>query len=242
MGVPGFVTWLEATAPEAMVSVPLPAGAPPRTADVVAFDMNSLLHTALRNSRDEDRALMSVFQKLHSTLQQVEPRSHVLLAIDGAAPLAKLATQRKRRGSASQRKRKGVPGLCATPGTRFMARLEQSLIYWCCQELSAQRARHLTFEISGSDVPGEGEVKILEWVLGHVQKKAPTAGWPAQAAGFWHCFSPRQGRSTGPGGTPWRRRSLRGRGAVPAAPWFQPHRVLDAGAQPQLLGRDAGRR
>jgi len=163
MGVPGFVTWLEATAPEALASIP--AGAPPRRADVVAFDMNSLLHTSLRNSRDEDRALMSVFQKLHTTLLQVSPRSHVLLAVDGAAPLAKLATQRKRRGSASQRKPKGVPGLCATPGTRFMARLEQALIYWCCQELSSQRAKHLTFELSGSDVPGEGEVKILEWLL-----------------------------------------------------------------------------
>ena len=152
MGVPGFVTWLESTAPEAIVTIPL--GAPPRAADVVAFDMNSLLHTALRNSRDEDRALMSVFQKLHSTIRHLTPGTHVLLAVDGAAPLAKLATQRKRRGLASQRKRKGVPGLCATPGTQFMSRLEQALIYWCCQELSAQRARHLTFELSGSDVPG----------------------------------------------------------------------------------------
>ena len=163
MGVPGFVTWLEATAPEALVTIQY--GAPPRAADVVAFDMNSLLHTALRSSQNEDRALISVFQKLHAAIRQVEPETHVLLAVDGAAPLAKLATQRKRRGSASQRKHKGVPGLCATPGTRFMARLEQALIYWCCQELSAYRARHLTFELSGSDVPGEGEVKILEWLL-----------------------------------------------------------------------------
>ena len=114
MGVPGFVTWLEATAPGALVTIPY--GAPPRVADVVAFDMNSLLHTALRSSRNEDRALISVFQKLHAAIRQVEPGTHVLLAVDGAAPLAKLATQRKRRGSASQRKHKGVPGLCATPG------------------------------------------------------------------------------------------------------------------------------
>ena len=66
MGVPGFVTWLEATAPEALVTIPY--GAPPRVADVVAFDMNSLLHTALRSSRNEDRALISVFQKLHAAI------------------------------------------------------------------------------------------------------------------------------------------------------------------------------
>ena len=54
--------------------------------------------------------------ELHAAIRQVEPGTHVLLAVDGAAPLAKLATQRKRRGSASQRKHKGVPGLCATPG------------------------------------------------------------------------------------------------------------------------------
>ena len=61
-----------------------------------------------------------------------------------------------------------------------MARLEQALIYWCCQELSAYRARHLTFELSGSDVPGEGEVKILEWLL---DRNCSTSGSVALVGG-----------------------------------------------------------
>lgn len=171
MGIPGFVTWLEQASPEAVVAVPAET---PREADVVAFDMNGLLHSALRSSRDEDEAILRVFQMLHANLKSVRPRSTVLLAIDGAAPLAKMETQRKRRVSTSnrqERKKRGVSALCATPGTRFMGALEAALVYWCCAELSTQRARHLTFELSGSDVPGEGEVKILEWILARGEER-----------------------------------------------------------------------
>ena len=137
MGVPGFVAWLE-TFPEALVDIEIDADGPSRAADVVAFDLNSLVHNALRNSKNEDQAIKKVFQMLHSTLKQVRPHSTVLLALDGAAPLAKMETQRKRRAKSSGKsKRQGVSGLCATPGTRFMADMEQALVYWCCSELSA---------------------------------------------------------------------------------------------------------
>jgi 5'-3' exonuclease len=130
MGVPGFMSWLEATAPEALLEIS--AEDPPRHADVVAFDLNALVHTALRGARDEDHALIRVFQGLHTTLRHVQPHQSVILALDGAAPLAKMETQRKRRAKTSGRESKGAKGLsalCATPGTRFMARMEQSLTY-----------------------------------------------------------------------------------------------------------------
>ena len=169
LGVPGLITWLEATAPQAVVEVPTGGRerAPERSADVVAFDLNSMLHNALRNSRTEDQAIVRVFSMLHATLRSIRVRSTVVLALDGAAPLAKIETQRKRRVQSSRRAKRsrGVSGLCATPGTKFMARLESALTYWCCSELGTRRARHLAFELSGSDVPGEGEVKIIDWVL-----------------------------------------------------------------------------
>ena len=183
MGVPGFVSWLETHSPEALVEMPaLPrenSEITPREVDVVAFDLNSLVHNALRNARDEDQAIAMVFQMLHSALRQVRPRTTVVLALDGAAPIAKLETQRKRRAVSSRRderkkskpdtrkKRRpaGVSALCATPGTRFMASLEGALTYWICAELQTYRARGLRFLLSGSDVPGEGELKIVDWLL-----------------------------------------------------------------------------
>ena len=92
MGVPGFVSWLEAHSPEALVEMPaLPrenSEITPREVDVVAFDLNSLVHNALRNARDEDQAIAMVFQMLHSALRQVRPRTTVVLALDGPAPPA----------------------------------------------------------------------------------------------------------------------------------------------------------
>ena len=75
MGVPGFVSWLETHSPEALVEIPLASEtAPPREVEVVAFDLNSLVHNALRNARNEDQAITFVFQALHRALQQVQPR------------------------------------------------------------------------------------------------------------------------------------------------------------------------
>ena len=38
---------------------------------------------------------------------------------------------------------------------------ENAMLYFCCAELAAYRARGLTFWMSGSDVAGEGEIKLL---------------------------------------------------------------------------------
>ena len=43
-----------------------------------------------------------------------------------------------------------------------MAELESALLYFICSELSTYRARGVTFRLSGADVPGEGEIKLLE--------------------------------------------------------------------------------
>ena len=74
------------------------------SADVVAFDLNSLLHNQLRRAADEPHAIKLTFQKLHATLRCVRPESTVLLAIDGSGPMAKMATQQsRRRKTASKR-------------------------------------------------------------------------------------------------------------------------------------------
>jgi XRN 5'-3' exonuclease N-terminus len=58
--------------------------------------------------------------------------------------------------------------LCITPGTEFMAQAEQTLLYWAWQRLSARQTaislHNVKIFISSSTVPGEGEVKLLEWM------------------------------------------------------------------------------
>ena len=167
LGVPGFLSWVEASVPSAATKLP-----ENYTSTVVAFDMNALLHNQFRKAKNTDHVIMLVFSRLHATLRLVRPGSTVLLALDGPAPVAKISTQRSRRHRTSRREaagregsRKGgrgaVSSLHATPGTSFMRKLEEALIFFACSELNTMRARHLSFLVSGSEVPGEGEIKIL---------------------------------------------------------------------------------
>ena len=203
------------------------------SADVVAFDLNSLLHSQLRRARDETHAIKLTFQKLHATLRCVRPERYVLLAIDGAGPMAKMATQqaRRRKTSAKAAARRGLSPLLLTPGTQFMTHLEEALVYWSCSELSTQRGRgrgwqkplariylmhrqpmavgspspartrrlcasganprsgspcagrHLRILISGADAPGEGEFKIMDWLLSQCEATAPGSGAGGRGAG-----------------------------------------------------------
>jgi 5'-3' exonuclease len=70
-----------------------------------------------------------------------------------------------------------VKTLCITPGTEFMKLTEQALIYWAWQRLQRHSKSPLVqngvkIYISPSTVAGEGEVKLLEWIL----QKQPRGG------------------------------------------------------------------
>ena len=160
-GVPGFVSWICETAPSASYELPEDF-----KASVVCFDLNAILHNQLRKARNEQHAVVLVFGTLHNVLRRVKPTDTVVLALDGPAPAAKISTQRSRRMKTSKKEgkfqdRRGVSSLVATPGTRFMRMLEDALVYFVCSELTTQRAKGIRFLVSGSDVPGEGEIKCL---------------------------------------------------------------------------------
>ena len=70
---------------------------------------------------------------------------------------------RKKRRAASEART-----LCITPATDFMSTAEQALLYWVWQRLSSRTnclaANNVKVFISPSTVPGEGEIKLLEWI------------------------------------------------------------------------------
>jgi hypothetical protein len=72
LGVPGFSTWIDVQFATSRGHVPEGF-----SADVVAFDLNSLLHSQLRRARDESHAIKLTFQKLHATLRCVQPETTV---------------------------------------------------------------------------------------------------------------------------------------------------------------------
>ena len=55
-----------------------------------------------------------------------------------------------------------------TPGTDFMSKAAEAVLYWAWQRLCQRKWKHIKFYISGADVAGEGEVKVSrresEWL------------------------------------------------------------------------------
>jgi len=57
--------------------------------------------------------------------------------------------------------------LCITPGTEFMEKAKDACLYWAWQRLSNPRGplSKVKIYVSPSTVPGEGEVKLLDWLI-----------------------------------------------------------------------------
>ena len=140
----------------------------------------------------EARLIQTVCEKINEYLAMFRPSDKVLIAFDGVAPVAKLNQQRERRYKSwfttvveQTIARKNAlldPGAAAgvvagaaavaqkawntssiTPGTAFMTKLNTQMRDYCAEKA---RAIGTTVEYiySGSDVPGEGEHKIFEYI------------------------------------------------------------------------------
>lgn len=113
--------------------------------------------------------IISYIKKL---VTYINPTELLYIAIDGVAPRAKMEQQRKRRyRSAKEKKLKSKiykyfniikeewDTNCITPGTSFMLKLNNYLI----KNLQKQKI-HTNIIFSGSDVPHEGEHKIMNYL------------------------------------------------------------------------------
>lgn len=189
MGIKGFRVWFESQFPDATVTINSDVSS--ETFDHVLVDMNQILHVILRRSRNEDHAVRMLMSELDRILKVATPRHSLVLAIDGAPAAAKLATQRRRRYGTlvrtewklqhfdklkipkRQRSKKlryynaELNSLQITPATDFQKDMESAILYWAWQRLQQRhgKLKHVRIFLSPSSVPGEGEVKILEWVL-----------------------------------------------------------------------------
>ena len=188
-GIRGFRSWLESKFPDAIY--PITQSQDQETFDHVLVDLNQFLHTIVRNSRTEGHALVLLMKELDQLIQMATPTKSLVLAIDGPPSAAKLATQRQRRlekcikaertlqqleqnpRRVARKKRSVVADirtLPLTPSTNFMISVEQALLYWAWQRLSNRNSclpEGVHVYISPSSVPGEGEVKLLEWLNRH---------------------------------------------------------------------------
>lgn len=130
----------------------------PQAADHVCIDMNQVLHTSCRCADDPKHIMARIFTNLDDLLRVINPRKSLCLAFDGPAPFAKMQTQRSRR--------KTSPDSCLiTPGTDFMNGMENLMLCYTLQRIQKTTFQNVSIFISGPETPGEGELKIIDWIF-----------------------------------------------------------------------------
>lgn len=151
--------------------------------------MNGIIHNCTHSNSDtgatkampEDEMFIKIFNYIEHLFGKIKPQKLFFMAIDGVAPRAKMNQQRSRRFrtalDAEVARNKAIKeGLevpkegafdsnCITPGTEFMARLTQQLKYFIAKKVTEDvEWQGCEIVLSGHEVPGEGEHKIMEYI------------------------------------------------------------------------------
>ena len=166
MGVPSYFKWLYDNHRSSLLSHKCPY----KEVSSLYLDFNCLIHPACkeRDGLNEKEMLQNVERYFRAIVDFVKPSDLIYVAVDGVVPVAKMEQQRKRRFRSAADKiflddlKKKYNMKCdkndynmISPGTTFMKKLDKML-------------HSLKFDtkviISGSDVPGEGEHKIMDHI------------------------------------------------------------------------------
>ena len=156
--------------------------------DCLYLDMNGIIHNCTHKDSDsptfrmtEDKMFIAIFNYIEHLFSKIKPQQLFFMAIDGVAPRAKMNQQRARRFrtalDAEKAKEKAIregvqmpkedafDSNCITPGTEFMAKLTKQLKYFINKKVSEDVDwQGVEIVLSGHEVPGEGEHKIMEYI------------------------------------------------------------------------------
>lgn len=185
-GVPKFFRWLSERYPA--ISQLIAENRIPEF-DCLYLDMNGIIHNCTHSNADtaptkhvsEEDMFIKIFNYIEHLFGKIKPQQLFFMAIDGVAPRAKMNQQRARRfrtaldaekaRDAAIKEGKEMPkeapfdSNCITPGTEFMARLTQQLKYFIAKKVSEDIDwQRCDVVLSGHEVPGEGEHKIMEYI------------------------------------------------------------------------------
>ncbi|KAL2863295.1 chromatin-binding exonuclease XRN1 [Aspergillus lucknowensis] len=185
MGVPKFFRWLSERYPA--ISMLIAENRIPEF-DNLYLDMNGIIHNCTHKDSDsptfrltEDKMFIAIFNYIEHLYGKIKPKKLFFMAVDGVAPRAKMNQQRARRfrtalDAEMAREKAIAQGIempkedpfdsnCITPGTEFMAKLTEQLKYFISKKISEDKDwQGVEIVLSGHEVPGEGEHKIMEYI------------------------------------------------------------------------------
>jgi len=183
MGVPGLFGWLRKNFPKAFSSFQI--GEKSYKVNYLYIDANPILHDVAQRifNYGKHESLLDPFENMsfeakrqrlferfvegiNNLVNIVTPQDVLYIALDGPAPFAKQAQQRERRYKSSKnRGDMSFDSNSFTPGTLLMYDLNRYINYSIRKYMnSCNRWKKVTVIFSNSNVPGEGEHKIMEYI------------------------------------------------------------------------------
>ena len=129
----------------------------------------------------ENKMMNAVLEYIEKLIKYVDPTKGIFIAIDGPVCCAKMKQQRQRRFRSVHDKNlfdkiKGkhkiaIPyywnNSAISPGTKFMDKLHNKIINWSKEYIAKNNIQII---YSSSNVPGEGEHKLLDFIKKNKQK------------------------------------------------------------------------
>ncbi|KAJ4480064.1 exonuclease II [Lentinula aciculospora] len=185
MGIPKFFRWISERYP--LTSQLIQENKIPEF-DNLYLDFNAIIHNCSHPNDDdahfrlsEEQIFTSIFAYVDHLFGKIKPKKFFFMAVDGVAPRAKMNQQRSRRFRTAKEaqevrqkaeakgeklpEEKAFDSNCITPGTPFMARLSEQLKYFVNKKITEDSNwRDVQVVLSGHEVPGEGEHKIMEYI------------------------------------------------------------------------------
>ena len=130
---------------------------------------STVIRGKIRNERMEFIQKRQQQQQLQQQQELNQNNTTTSTAHSSLLQLTKNQNKNKKKNNKNNRRSKlarDVQTLCITPGTDFMERAHSAILYWAWQRLSNPFGplAHVKIYISPSNVPGEGEVKLLDWL------------------------------------------------------------------------------
>jgi len=187
MGVPRLAGWLFSTFPNAVKH--FQSGEFIFHIDNLYIDAASLLHACNQQVHNygqkkrhldpyknltplakQNLAFKLFFESIVQLAEIVVPSKTLYIAIDGFAPIAKQAEQRKRRFVAASTRGGTADGTVfdsnsMTPGTVFMLELNKYMHYMIRNKINSTPSwRNLNVIFSSFRVPGEAEHKLMDYI------------------------------------------------------------------------------
>lgn len=196
MGIPRFAKTLMTRYPLIIGNIKNPSDIP--IIDNLYLDLNSTIHElshsrpdnllALLKNKSYDEIYKETCELINQIVELIKPKSLLMIALDGVSPVAKISDQLKSRYAKSFKELNDIDDFLndlnleiknnfdkneISPCTDFMLGLEKYIDNYIQQKIKEKFDiwKDIKIILSGTNVPGEGEYKIMEEIREEKEKK-----------------------------------------------------------------------